>query len=166
MDGQPGQEDGEGAGPGRDPRLARFAWDDSQPAPVPSGRLALLLDQLSGPERRCPGANDDERAGLLPRPARQAGQRRYTEDILDRLALLEYAKNSGFKLEEIRRLFHGTREGVPLSARWRQLATAKISELDQQMRQIAVMKGLLDRALKCRCVDVEECGRSIRANRA
>ena len=33
--------------------------------PAPSGRLALLLDELSGPERRCPGADDDELAGLL-----------------------------------------------------------------------------------------------------
>ncbi len=86
MDGQPGQEDGEGAGPDRDPgppppapaarprtrarpgpdpRLARFARDDSRAAPAPSGRLALLADELSGPERRCPGATDDELAGLL-----------------------------------------------------------------------------------------------------
>ena len=27
--------------------------------------LALLVDELSGPERRCPGADDDELAGLL-----------------------------------------------------------------------------------------------------
>jgi Domain of unknown function (DUF222) len=86
MDGQPGQEDGEGAGPdrdpgppspgaggpvprpgrpGRDPRLAEFAWDESREAPAPSARLALLVDELSGPERRCPGADDDEQAGLL-----------------------------------------------------------------------------------------------------
>ena len=71
MDGQPGQEDGEGAGQDRDPeptpppsggpvpdpapsgpdpRLARFAWDDSRDAPAPSGRMALLVDELSGPE--------------------------------------------------------------------------------------------------------------------
>ena len=84
MDGQPGQEDGEDAGqdrdpepmppasgapdparPGPDPRLAEFAWDDSRDGPVPSGRMALLADQLSGPERRCPGANSDELVGLL-----------------------------------------------------------------------------------------------------
>jgi Domain of unknown function (DUF222) len=63
MDGQPGQEDGEG--PGRDPRLAGFAWDDSRAAPAPSSWLALLIDELSGPERRCPGAGDDELVGLL-----------------------------------------------------------------------------------------------------
>ena len=83
MDGQPGQEDGEGAGQDRDPelpsasgapvpdpapsgpdpRLAEFAWDESRDAPTPSGPMALLVDKLSGPGRRCPGANGDERAG-------------------------------------------------------------------------------------------------------
>jgi Domain of unknown function (DUF222) len=85
MDGQPGQEDGEGAGqdrdpelppasggpvpdpapPGPDPRLAAFAWDESRDAPAPSGPMALVVDELSGPGRRCPGADGDELVGLL-----------------------------------------------------------------------------------------------------
>ena len=86
MDGQPGQDDGEGAGPDRDPepappppggplpgpapagpdpRLAQFAHDESRDAPAPSGPMALLVDELSGPERRCPGATDDELIGML-----------------------------------------------------------------------------------------------------
>jgi hypothetical protein len=82
MDWQPGADDGTGpdpdpsvpgraGSPGRtpwawhDPRLAEFARDDSRDAPRPSGRLALLADALSGPERRCPGATDDELIGLL-----------------------------------------------------------------------------------------------------
>jgi hypothetical protein len=96
MDWQPGQEDGEGAipdrdpgppssgsgrpspgsgpagpdpgQPGRDPRLAIFAAygdPDSTPAgPVPCGLLALAADQVSGPERRSPGATDNEIVGL------------------------------------------------------------------------------------------------------
>jgi hypothetical protein len=80
MDGQPGEE-GEGqdhhseppdgtpvpdpARPARDPRLAAFARDDSRDSPTPSGALALLVDELSGPERRCPGATGDEKIGLL-----------------------------------------------------------------------------------------------------
>ena len=86
MDGQPGQEDGEGAGQDRDPepppppsgtpvpdpapsgpdpRLALFAWDESREAPAPSGPMALLVDELSGPGRRCAGASADELIGLL-----------------------------------------------------------------------------------------------------
>ena len=54
-----------GAPPVRDPRLARFASDGGRDTPTPSGRLALLADEVSGPERRCPGATSDELFGLL-----------------------------------------------------------------------------------------------------
>ena len=54
-----------GAPPLRDPRLAGFASDGGRDSLVPSGRLALAADETSGPERRCPGATDDELAGLL-----------------------------------------------------------------------------------------------------
>ena len=103
-----------------------------------------------------------ETVGLLPKPARRGGQRRYTEAILDRLALLERAKQCGFTLEEIRRLFNGLRDGAALSVRWEKLAQMKIEELDRQVERIATMKGFLVEALRCRCVDVEECGRKIR----
>ena len=85
MDQQPGQEDGEDAGqdrdseppsasggpgpdpapPGPDPRLPQFAWDDSREVPKPSGPMALLVDELCGTQRRCPGADGDELVGLL-----------------------------------------------------------------------------------------------------
>ena len=51
--------------PARDPRFGEFAGDGSQGAPVPSGRLALLADELSGAERRCPGATGNELIRLL-----------------------------------------------------------------------------------------------------
>ena len=81
MGGQPGQDDGEGAGPDRDPEPTprrhgpscprpTLGWPRSRGTtrgrrPAPSGRLALLVDELSGPGRRCPGATDDELIGLL-----------------------------------------------------------------------------------------------------
>jgi hypothetical protein len=54
-----------GAASVRDPRLAEFASDGGRDALVPSGRLALVADEVSGPERHCPGATDDELVGLL-----------------------------------------------------------------------------------------------------
>jgi hypothetical protein len=74
---QPGPGSGAGASPGRDPRLtggappardprlADFGAADGQDAVAPSGRLALVADEVSGAERRCPGANDDELIGLV-----------------------------------------------------------------------------------------------------
>ena len=74
---QPGPGSGAGAspdrgpgGPGeappaRDPRLALFGGDGQRGGPTPSGTLALLADEVSGPGRRCFGATGNELAGLL-----------------------------------------------------------------------------------------------------
>jgi hypothetical protein len=42
-----------------------FAGDGLDGGPAPSGPLALLADELSGPGRRCPGATGNELIGLL-----------------------------------------------------------------------------------------------------
>jgi DNA-binding transcriptional MerR regulator len=51
-----------------------------------------------------------ERVGLLPKPARSGGQRRYDSRILDRLAVLERAKNCGFTLDALMERIRGMRE--------------------------------------------------------
>jgi MerR family redox-sensitive transcriptional activator SoxR len=102
-----------------------------------------------------------EKSGLLPKPPRSGGQRRYDPAILERLAVLERAKDCGFTLEEVRTLFNGFRGDVPLSRRWQELARKKIAELDALAERITAMKELLERAQKCRCLDFQECGRRI-----
>jgi MerR family redox-sensitive transcriptional activator SoxR len=104
-----------------------------------------------------------EQDGLLPKPVRQSGQRRYTDAIFDRLAVLDYAKRSGFTLAEIRTLFRNSAEKGSLPAGWRELAKEKIRELDLQAEQIATMKALLGQISRCNCLDLEQCGRGIRA---
>jgi hypothetical protein len=52
---------------GRDARLPLFARGDAGDRFPPNGWLAMMLDELSGPDRRCPAATDDELIGLLGR---------------------------------------------------------------------------------------------------
>src|SRR6185437_10466630 len=52
---------------GRDGRLAAFAHGGAGDVFPPGGWLAMTIDDLSGPARRCPGATDDELTGLLGR---------------------------------------------------------------------------------------------------
>src|SRR5262249_12245793 len=80
-----------------------------------------------------------EKRGLLPKPIRSSGQRRYDAGILERLAVLERAKDCGFTLEEARMLFGGFRGDAPVSERWRALAARKIAELDALSERIAGM---------------------------
>jgi MerR family redox-sensitive transcriptional activator SoxR len=102
-----------------------------------------------------------ERAGLLPRAERRNGQRAYGEDVLVRLEVIRGAVASGFTLQEIRKLFAGR----PYSARLRRLAATKIVELDRTIERTRTMQGLLKRALRCRCLTLEECGRRMLAAR-
>ncbi len=64
---QPGRDDDPGAVPGhpRDPRLAGFAQDGEWDLARPSAALAAVLEEMSGPEWRCPGATRDEMLGML-----------------------------------------------------------------------------------------------------
>jgi MerR family transcriptional regulator, redox-sensitive transcriptional activator SoxR len=97
-----------------------------------------------------------EKAGLLPRPPRASGQRRYDASVLARLAVLKRAKDCGFPLDEARRLFND--QGHPRE-RWERVAMEKLAELDALMQRIARMKELLEK--RCACSDLDECGRRI-----
>jgi DNA-binding transcriptional MerR regulator len=101
-----------------------------------------------------------ERAGLLPKPLRSSGQRRYDTAILDRIAVLERAKACGFTLTEIAMLFND--EGKH-STKWRRIAVKKIAELDIAAQRIVAMKDLLRRS--CRCETADECGRCTRKSK-
>ncbi len=62
---QRGRDDDQGAGPVRDPRLPGFAKDGEWDTCPPSAALTAVLEEVSGPEWRCPGATRDEMLGML-----------------------------------------------------------------------------------------------------
>jgi MerR, DNA binding len=73
--------------------------------------------------------------------------------------VLQLAQACGFRLLEMRRLFHGFPPDVAAPHRWRELAGKKLVELDNQMAQLKAMKRLIGRVLRCQCLDLVECGR-------
>jgi len=105
-----------------------------------------------------------ESLGLLPKPSRVGGRRRYTVDVLDRLSLIGLAKDSGFSMKEIRELVRGLTPTTNPAAAWRKLATNKLLELDAAAARIRRMRKVLRVALDCGCVDLEECAPILRAN--
>jgi len=67
-----------------------------------------------------------EQVGLVPPPARVNGRRRYEADVLQRLAIIQLARQAGFTLAEIRTLFEGLEPGATPVSRWKELAEAKL----------------------------------------
>jgi MerR family redox-sensitive transcriptional activator SoxR len=104
-----------------------------------------------------------ESLGLLPRPSREGGKRRYGGDVLDRLALIALAKDAGFTMKEIRQLVAANAMVGSAADRWRLLATRKLAELDESAERLRRMRKVLRRALECGCVDLEACGPILRS---
>jgi MerR family transcriptional regulator, redox-sensitive transcriptional activator SoxR len=102
-----------------------------------------------------------EQIGILPPPMRKNGQRRYDNNTLFRLAVVQRARETGFTLEEIRELFFGFPPGTPPPKRWHKLSQRKIAELWERMKRLELMETLLKRVENCRCDALDECGEKI-----
>jgi MerR family transcriptional regulator, redox-sensitive transcriptional activator SoxR len=101
-----------------------------------------------------------EDVGLIE-PARRSGRRVYTPDAVERLALIAFAKNAGFSLDEIRVLLFGFPPETSAGSRWSRLAESKLAELDAMARRIETMRDALQKIAGCKCADLDECARGI-----
>ena len=99
-----------------------------------------------------------EKIGLLQKTQRIGGQRRYETGVLNYLEVIDVAKRAGFRMDEIRHLFHGFGKGTPAFRRWQTLAQRKIAEMDDLIARAKKMKRLLENADRCKCLHLEDCG--------
>ena len=101
-----------------------------------------------------------ERTGLLPKPERHSGQRRYDQPVLARLAVIRFAKHVGFRLTEIKRLLEGVRD-LPPPERWRLMAASKAKQLATLAARARSMRKLILETLHHHCPHLEERGRAL-----
>ena len=108
-----------------------------------------------------------ERLGLLPAPPRQSGRRSYDPDAVAQLAVIQFALMTGCSLRDTKGLVRGFSKDAPAGSRWRDLADAKMKDLDGLIARATAMKALLQRiSTNCQCTDLVECGRRLARNRA
>jgi MerR family transcriptional regulator, redox-sensitive transcriptional activator SoxR len=101
-----------------------------------------------------------EQERLIPRVARLSGRRVFDDSALAQLVVVQLAKQAGFTLAEIRQLVNDFGKN-----RWRRLAERKLGELEVAARQLQTMTVLLEKLLKCKCPDIEFCGRVIQRDK-
>ena len=102
-----------------------------------------------------------EKSGLLHAAARRNGRRVYSSESADRLFLINFAKDTGFSLPEIKCLLHGFPPSTTAGDRWRKLATAKIHELEASIAKARAMERMLRDIMRCRCTTMEQCARCL-----
>jgi MerR family redox-sensitive transcriptional activator SoxR len=104
-----------------------------------------------------------EKSGLLPAAARRNGRRVYSGESADRLFLINFAKDTGFSLPQIKLLLHGFPPSTTAGDRWRKLATAKIRELEAGIAKARAMEQMLRDIMRCRCTTMDQCARDLAA---
>ena len=98
-----------------------------------------------------------EKLGLLPRPPRQGGQRRYDPHVLERLAIVRFAKFVGFTIDEIGLLLDGSPDRPP-PQRWRRVAEQKVLQVDTLITEAIAVRALLQTTLRQKCPKLVERG--------
>jgi DNA-binding transcriptional MerR regulator len=59
------------------------------------------------------------------------------------LATLQRAREIGFTLDEIRRLFSGSRSGAPAAERWTEVSQAKLTALESLTNELTSIHAVL-----------------------
>jgi MerR family redox-sensitive transcriptional activator SoxR len=98
-----------------------------------------------------------ERVGVLPRPERTSGRRRYSEEVLHRLAIIDVAQRAGFTLDDIRRLTGPMNRGTTAGERIRELAERKLPDIETLIERAEAIKAWLEVATTCDCETVDVC---------
>ncbi|HEY2604283.1 MAG TPA: MerR family transcriptional regulator [Thermoleophilaceae bacterium] len=96
-----------------------------------------------------------ESVGVLPDPLRVSGQRRYSPEVLRRLATIDVAQQVGFSLDEIRQLLHA--DGEPAHVVVRRLAERKLPEIDELIQRATAIRRWLEMTSACECDSIEVC---------
>lgn len=99
-----------------------------------------------------------ERNGLLPVAERVSGQRRFAEETVRRLGIIDVAKQAGFSLGEVRALLASIDEGAPAHEQLQALAARKLPEVDALIERARRMRDWLAVASVCGCESLEDCG--------
>jgi MerR family transcriptional regulator, redox-sensitive transcriptional activator SoxR len=98
-----------------------------------------------------------ERVGVLPAPERVSGQRRYREEVLHRLSIVDVAQRAGLTLAEIRPLTGPGSRSDQASRHIRELADAKLPQIEALIARAQAVKHWLQLAQSCDCASVDVC---------
>jgi MerR family transcriptional regulator, redox-sensitive transcriptional activator SoxR len=98
-----------------------------------------------------------EAHGLLPEPLRVSGQRRYGEDTLARLGVIEVAKRAGFTLDDVRVLLKAGDAGQPAHEQLQALAQRKLPDVEELIERAERVRGWLQAATGCGCQTLDVC---------
>jgi DNA-binding transcriptional MerR regulator len=98
-----------------------------------------------------------EEIGLLPEPVRVGGRRRYPEQTVRTLRVVDTAQRAGLTLSEIRTLLTAAPDDSAAIEELRGIAERKLPELEATIERAVLVRRWLEAAARCECPSLDEC---------
>ena len=122
--------------------------DDLLPIGAVAERAGLAVSALRFYESR----------GLVHATRTAGGQRRYSRDVLRRLAVIRAAQQVGFHLDEIEVMLADVPDDHHVTAaEWSALAETWRPQIDGRIRTLERLRDQLDRCIGCGCLSMDSC---------
>jgi len=99
-----------------------------------------------------------EERGLIRSERAGSGHRRYSRDVLRRIAFIVFAQRVGLTLEEVgAELAKLPRDRVPEGLDWAELSTAWTSRIDEYIGELQRLRVGLTGCIGCGCLSLDIC---------
>jgi MerR family redox-sensitive transcriptional activator SoxR len=98
-----------------------------------------------------------ESIGLLPEPVRLSGRRRYPEEVVRSLAVIDTAQRAGLSLDDIRLLLRASTEDAKAIEQLREVAERRLPVLREAIARAELVRVWLEQAAECCCPTLETC---------
>src|SRR5437660_12860642 len=116
----------------------------------------LTIGELAARTARRPSSiRYYEEVGLLPEPVRISGRRRYPEEAVRTLAVIDTAQRAGLSLDEIKALLGSQADDSTAIEELRRVAELKLPQLDAMIARAVVVRRWLDAATRCECPSLD-----------
>lgn len=99
-----------------------------------------------------------ESKGLIGSWRNAGNQRRYTRDVLRRIAIIKVAQRAGIPLAAIRDAFATLPKGrTPTAKDWQRLSAQWAEDLDGRIRRLTQLRDQLGSCIGCGCLSLTTC---------
>ena len=99
-----------------------------------------------------------EAKGLVGSWRSTGNQRRYSRDVLRRVAIIKVAQRLGLPLSMIKRAIDSLPGGrTPTAKDWKRLSVVWRKELDRRISLLQRLRGQLDTCIGCGCLSLKVC---------
>jgi MerR family redox-sensitive transcriptional activator SoxR len=122
------------------------------------GPESLSIGEVSRLSGKAPSAiRYYEDVGLVDRPERMSGRRRYPRTVLRKLAIIETAQRAGLSLDEIGLLLRATLSNPSATEQLRVVAEQKLPMLREAIERAEIVERWLQDAARCSCPTLDDC---------